>query len=193
MSTDCNRSNSQTGIDEAGRGALAGPVVIAALTGPIECLASLGLKDSKELSFLQRERFFSLLTGMKEVSFAFVAIDSNEIDCINIRQAVLQGMRLSADLLASKSFPIIIDGVDAPVHDSVAIIKADCLYPAVSAASIVAKVIRDRIMLAYSKIYPLYGFEQHKGYGTLMHRNAIATYGLSNIHRKTFCKNIVRN
>lgn len=149
-----------------------------------------GLADSKLLSERQREALFiQLVIQLKD--FSYCACDHNVVDSINIRQATLKAMRQSYQVLSLRSALIIIDGVDAPIVGSIAQIKADRDIVAVSAASIIAKVMRDRMMLHYHQCYPLYRFDLHKGYPTALHRQLIAQHGLSPIHRKTYKVSVV--
>jgi ribonuclease HII len=178
--TDC-----VTGIDEAGRGCLAGPVVVAAVTWKSSLM--IPVADSKELTSFQREELFDLIVREAE-SYAYVAIDHDIIDKINIRQATLLGMSQSYQLLRLKADQIIIDGIDKPkdLLQAACVVKADTFIPAVSAASIIAKVVRDRMMHYYHSLYQAYHFDQHKGYGTIKHRLRIAEHGPSPIHRLSF-------
>ena len=174
-----------TGIDEAGRGCLAGPVVVAAVTWPKQ--TDIPVADSKTLTEKKREHLFDLILK-NAIDYSFVAIDHRVIDTINIRQATLLGMSQAYAKLQNKSELLIIDGIDKPIDLSSAIClpKADSLIPAVSAASIIAKVIRDRMMSDFESIYPGYSFIQHKGYGTKKHREAISLLGPCPIHRVSF-------
>lgn len=173
------------GIDEAGRGALAGPVVAACAVAPADFICS-GLTDSKLLSHKQREKLFEYLV-LHLQCFSYCFSSAQDIDRINIRQATLEAMRRSYAQVAQDAIrDIIIDGVDAPITDSRAVIKADQLFPIVSAASIIAKVIRDRTMLHYHQLYPLYEFDKHKGYPTARHRALLEQYGPSPIHRLSY-------
>lgn len=174
------------GVDEVGRGPLAGPVMAAAVIldsmKPI-----LGLADSKLLTAKRRE---ALCTAIQNscIAWAVGRAEVAEIDRINILQAGLLAMQRAIDALYIKPNHVQVDGtfcpkVDYPVE---AIIGGDNLIPVISAASIVAKVIRDREMVAYSKIYPQYGFEKHKGYGTKYHLLALKKFGITPIHRRSF-------
>jgi ribonuclease HII len=174
------------GVDEAGRGPLAGPVVAAAVilnpNFPI-----LGLDDSKKLNASKREALFTLIMRDHHVAFAFVP--AAEIDRINIRQATLLAMRRAVLSLAITPDEVLVDGRDAiPGIDSRAIIGGDALNQSISAASIVAKVIRDRMMVKLDASMPDYGFARHKGYGTRKHIEAIQTHGTTDYHRQSFAK-----
>ena len=174
-----------TGIDEAGRGCLAGPVVVAAVTWP-QGLA-LPVADSKTLTALQREILFEKIIK-HALAYSYIAVDNQYIDQVNIRQATLYGMSRSYHALPIQGQTLIIDGIDKPLDLSNAqpIIKADQTIPAVSAASIIAKVVRDRMMKWYHTMYPLYAFDEHKGYGTVQHRAAIAQHGPCKLHRLSY-------
>ncbi len=175
------------GVDEAGRGPLAGPVCAAAVIldpkRPIE-----GLNDSKKLSAKKREALEPLI---KERALAWcVAWGSvEEIDTINILQATMLAMRRSVEGLGIVPELILIDGnrcpKDLPAHAE-AIVKGDAKVPAISAASILAKTARDRLMTELDREYPQYGFAKHAGYGTKAHLDAIREFGASPVHRKTF-------
>lgn len=174
------------GVDEAGRGALAGPLVVAAvILDPAQPIV--GLTDSKLLSANQRK---SLRTQIDELAIAvsIVEVSAAEIDAIGIAQADIQAMRRSlARLSVSPDFVITdgfsVDGIDRP---SLAMKKGDRLCASVSAASIVAKTHRDQLMVELDSHFPEYGFMKHKGYGTSQHVAALREYGNSEIHRKTF-------
>ncbi len=173
-----------TGVDEAGRGALAGPVVAASAVA-WKSFALAGLTDSKLLTEKKREALFERL-AIELLDFAYCALDHHVVDTINIRQATLQAMKQSHASLKISTQEIIIDGCDAPIQGSRAQIKADRDVVVVSAASIIAKVIRDRIMRHYHEIYPCYQFHTHKGYPTSLHRALLLQYGPSPIHRLSY-------
>lgn len=174
------------GIDEVGRGPLAGPVVSAAVIldyqNPMR-----GLNDSKKLSEKQREELVPLI--FKHALKVGVGMSfPDEIDKVNILQATILSMKKAVKITGVSSGILLIDGLsfDLPGFRPVKIIKGDTKSPAIMAASIVAKVVRDRLMVHYGKHFPGYGFEKHKGYGTAAHMKAIAEKGISPIHRKTF-------
>ncbi|MDT8317689.1 MAG: ribonuclease HII [bacterium] len=174
------------GIDEAGRGPLAGPVVAAAVILP-GGLQMPGVNDSKKLTAQKREALFDVV--MKNATATGVGIaQPEEIDGINILQATLKAMIRAVDKLKTSPDYLIIDGINAIDRDipQQAIKKGDSLSISIAAASIIAKVTRDRMMLKYDKEYPSYGFASHKGYGSKIHREAIADLGPCPIHRKTF-------
>lgn len=174
------------GVDEAGRGPLAGPVVVAAvILDPNKPLN--GLDDSKRLSAATRERLFHLIRETA-LAYSVVEIPAGDIDCINILQATLQGMKLAVEGLTLRPLLTLIDGNRAPVlsGDVRTVVQGDRLVPAISAASILAKVTRDRRMLEYDLQFPDYGFRQHKGYPTAMHLRQLDHFGPCAIHRRTF-------
>lgn len=175
------------GVDEVGRGALAGPVVTTAIILTKDCPIN-ELKDSKELSEKKRNDLYIKL--LKTTPYIRTAIiNNNVIDTINILNATLKGMLYCVKKLKKKAEIIYIDGNQTPKDDNYnmeAIIKGDRLVPAISAASIIAKVTRDKIMSLYDNEYPQYHFKQNKGYGTNEHIESILTFGRSKIHRKTF-------
>lgn len=174
------------GIDEAGRGPLAGPVVAAAVildpNQPIE-----GLADSKLLSEKKRERLYDEII-QKALCYGIGFASVEEIDEINILQATFLAMRRAKDQLSIMPMLALVDGNQDPKLGcpTKTIIQGDRLIPAISAASILAKVTRDRWMLGLNQIYPGYGFAQHKGYPTAAHKQAIMSLGLSAAHRKSF-------
>jgi ribonuclease HII len=182
------------GVDEAGRGPLAGPVVAAAAILPAQW-AEIGLpreldglNDSKQLTLAQRERFFAFLTGCDEVEFAVAQIDSIQIDEINILRATHQAMNTALAELKPQPQHALVDGrpVRALRVPQTAIIKGDARSYSIAAASVLAKVTRDRLMLEFDRRWPAYGFARHKGYGTARHLAAIAVHGPCPIHRKSF-------
>ncbi|HDX9576980.1 TPA: ribonuclease HII [Bacillus pseudomycoides] len=173
------------GIDEVGRGPLAGPVVAAAVVLP-EDFYMPGLNDSKKLSEAKRELFYD---GIKEQALAIGVgiIPSHVIDEINIYQATKQAMLEAVSNLSFQPEHLLIDAMELKVSiPQTSIIKGDAKSISISAASIIAKVTRDRMMKELGKQYPQYGFEQHMGYGTKQHLQAIETYGVLEEHRKTF-------
>lgn len=178
------------GIDEVGRGPLAGPVVAGAVILPKDC-SLLYLNDSKKLSEKKREELYEKIME----SAVAVGIGYNtpaRIDEINILQATYEAMREALANLSVKPDLLLNDAVTIPKVDikQVPIIKGDAKSISIAAASIVAKVTRDRLMVKYDEVYPGYGFASHKGYGTAMHMEAIRKYGPTPIHRKSFIKNL---
>lgn len=174
------------GIDEAGRGPWAGPVVIAAASLDYDNLPE-GLNDSKKLSEQKREALYEQILATADVSLCVQSAET--IDHLNIREATLQGMRTCARTLAVPVKRFFIDGRDVPPalpQEGQALIKGDGRCLAVAAASIVAKVARDRIMMNMDRVYPAYGFAKHKGYGTKHHQEALAAHGVTPLHRRSF-------
>jgi ribonuclease HII len=174
------------GVDEAGRGPLAGPVVAAAVIlddlHPIE-----GLADSKKLSPRRRDQLYDEIRA-KALCFAIAQASVEEIDQLNILQATLMAMRRAVVGLRLKPMKVLVDGNQLPVLEVLAeaIVKGDTKVPAISAASILAKVHRDRWCQEVHQQFPQYGFDQHKGYGTSFHLNALKIYGACLHHRKSF-------
>ena len=175
------------GVDEAGRGPLAGPVVAAAVIF-LDYTKIPEVFDSKQLSEKAREELFELLTASEDIIYAFAEVDNNEIDRINILQATHLAMRTAVAKLSKTPDFVLIDGnpVKSMPYPNKSVVKGDAKCAAISAASIIAKVHRDRLMCKYAELYPEYGFEVHKGYGTANHIEAIKKYGATPIHRKTF-------
>jgi ribonuclease HII len=180
------------GVDEAGRGPLAGPVVAAAAILPAKWAASdlphelEGLNDSKQLTRIQRENFFAFLTTCDEVEFAVAQIDAAQIDAVNILQATHRAMN---DALAELNPEhALVDGrpVKTMRVPQTAIVKGDARSYSIAAASVLAKVTRDRLMLEFDRQWPVYGFAAHKGYGTARHLAALAAHGPCPIHRRSF-------
>lgn len=174
------------GVDEAGRGPLAGPVVAAAVIlddlHPIK-----GLADSKALTALRREKLFDEIRA-KALCCSIAEASVEEIEQLNILQATLLAMRRAVDGLRLKPRKVLVDGNRLPVLDMLAeaIVKGDATVPAISAASILAKVHRDRWCAEFDQLYPQYGFARHKGYGTAEHLAALKAHGACPQHRKTF-------
>ena len=175
------------GIDEAGRGPLAGPVVAAAVVLP-EKFRHKVLTDSKQLSPETREVLYGELTAIDGVVWAVCAVESDEIDRINILRATHQAMRRALGALAVRPEHALIDGL--PVHPfpvpHTAIVRGDSASFSIAAASIFAKVTRDRIMERMHAVYPAYGFSRHKGYGTAEHLAMLRAHGPCPIHRRSF-------
>ena len=174
------------GIDEAGRGPLAGPVVAAAvILDPDVEIADLA--DSKTLSAKRREYLYEQITEFS-LAWALGRAEVEEIDSINILQATLLAMQRAVNKLAINPEQVLVDGNQCPklAYPTEAIIKGDQKIAAISAASILAKVSRDREMLEYDTIYPEYGFAKHKGYGTKQHIDAIKIHGITPLHRTSF-------
>ena len=174
------------GVDEAGRGALAGPVVASAVILPKNKLIP-RLTDSKQLTELQRERFYAELQ-LQAIAIGVGTISNEDIDRANILIATLKAMSGAISDLSTKPDYILIDGNKAPVLSipNRAIPKGDSRSISIAAASVVAKVTRDRLMCEFHEIYPQYRFNKHKGYPTRQHRAAIAQFGPCVIHRRSF-------
>jgi ribonuclease HII len=182
------------GVDEAGRGPLAGPVVAAAAILPPRWAESglpaelAGLNDSKQLTEAQREKFFAFLAGCGEIEFGIGEISAAMIDEINILQATHRAMNAALAKLNPLPPHALVDGrpVKTLCVPQTAIVKGDARSYSIAAASVLAKVTRDRLMREFSAQFPEYGFAEHKGYGTAKHLKAIARHGACAIHRKTF-------
>jgi len=174
------------GVDEAGAGPLAGPVAAAAVILPVGCIIH-GIDDSKKLSAKVREELYHKILEAA-VAWHIAFVDNNEIDEINILQARLRAMTLAVRGLSPAADFALVDGNASPQMGigTAAIQRGDSRSMSIAAASILAKVARDRVMQEYHETYPQYGFDGHKGYGTAQHMAAIAKYGLTPIHRKTF-------
>jgi ribonuclease HII len=175
------------GIDEAGRGPLAGPVCVAAVVLPDDFTHAV-LNDSKQLSEVKRERLYEEITGDARIRWHCVSIEPDEIDRINILQATWEGMRRAALGLQPVPDAALIDGKPVkrfPLHQ-VALVKGDSLSYSIAAASIIAKVTRDRLMVAMARQHPEYGFEIHKGYPTPAHLAALRQHGPCPHHRRSF-------
>lgn len=181
------------GTDEVGRGAWAGPIVAAAVILPLK-IEIQGLKDSKMLSAKQREKLSKIIIE-KAVGYSISAVGNRTIDEINIGEANLEAVNkaiVGLKKIAKKPDYLLIDFL---INKKIAIIdsipyelvkQGDKKIASIAAASIIAKVARDKMMVDYSKKFPEYGFERHKGYGTLLHRQMIAKYGICELHRKSF-------
>jgi ribonuclease HII len=180
------------GIDEAGRGPLAGPVVVAAVIMPKDSMIE-GVNDSKKVSEKKREKLYELIIE-EAISYSVGIVDQNEIDRINILNATKAGLTEAVRTLKVKPDLILVDAltnIDTCGVPYKSIIKGDAKSYSIAAASIIAKVTRDRIMREWDKVYPQYGFEKHKGYGTAAHISAIKENGLCPLHRLSFVKNII--
>ena len=179
------------GVDEAGRGPLAGPVCAAAVILPYGCEIE-GLNDSKKLSEKKRDMLFDIIIE-KAISYSICYGTLEEIEKYNILNATFLAMNRSIESLEVKPDYCLIDGNRTPKEIKFpceTVVKGDSKSYSVAAASILAKVSRDRLMLEYDKKYPQYGFKKHKGYGTKEHYEAIKKFGVCNIHRLSFLKNV---
>lgn len=181
------------GVDEAGRGPLAGPVCAAAVILPPD-LEIEGLNDSKKLSEKRREALYDVITS-QALAYGISFADEHEIDEINILQATFLAMRRAVEQLSLRPDIVLVDGNRAPELELPVrtIVKGDSLSANIAAASILAKVTRDRFMLEQDALYPQYGFAVHKGYGTQAHYAALREHGACPIHRRTFLKKFYGN
>ena len=181
------------GIDEAGRGPLAGPVVVASVIMPKDSMIE-GVNDSKKVSEKKREKLYDIILE-EAISYGIGIIYQDEIDEINILQATKKGLTEAVEQMKIKPDLIMVDaltGIDTLGIPYQSIIKGDAKCYSISAASIIAKVTRDRIMREWDKVYPEYGFAAHKGYGTAKHIAALKEYGPCEIHRRSFIKHFVK-
>src|SRR5436190_3088505 len=182
------------GVDEAGCGPVAGPVVAAAVMFPCAWTEAglygklRGLNDSKQLTHEQREHYYAIITAHPEIRFGIASVDVEIIDQINILQAAHRAMHFALTQLAPCPQHALVDGrrVRSMTIPHTPIIKGDCRSYSIAAASVLAKVTRDRIMKELDALYPEYGFAEHKGYSTPQHLEAIARLGSCPIHRKSF-------
>lgn len=176
------------GMDEAGRGPLAGPVTAACCIPDFSKIVE-GVNDSKKLTEKKRESLFDLIKS-SSVSFSVVSVDEATIDEINILNATKKAMKEALQKLEIKPEYLLVDAVKCDFGLPYSpIIHGDALSYSIAAASVLAKVTRDRLMLKYDELYPEYGFAKHKGYGTKQHIEALKKYGPCPIHRRTFIKN----
>lgn len=178
------------GVDEAGRGPLAGPVSVAAVIMPLGQDDIIeGVNDSKKLSEKKREMLYEKIT-QKAIAYSVVFIDEKTIDKVNILNATKMGMIKAIENLKTKPDVVLIDAVKLDINvQTESIIKGDALSYSIACASILAKVSRDRLMLELDKTYPQYNFKKHKGYGTKEHIKNLKEFGPCKIHRQTFIKN----
>ncbi|MEP2988588.1 MAG: ribonuclease HII [Parasphingorhabdus sp.] len=178
-------SSSIAGVDEAGRGPLAGPVVAAAVILPIDHGIE-GLDDSKKLSAKKRERLEALI--LEQTHYSIGICDEDEIDTLNILWATMEAMKRAVDGLPKAPDHVLVDGNRLPnwAYHAEAVIGGDAIHSCISAASILAKEHRDRLMLVAAEKYPEYGWERNKGYGTAEHLAALRKYGPTPLHRKSF-------
>lgn len=175
------------GIDEAGRGPLAGPVVAAAAVLP-EKFRHKTLRDSKQLTARQRDHIYEEIVQRQDIVWSVSIVHEEEIDRINILRATHAAMRRAVEQLPSPPDHVLIDGLPVkpfPIEQT-ALVKGDAISLSIAAASVIAKVTRDRLMLDYDQKYPAYGFAQHKGYGTALHLERLRQHGPCPIHRRTF-------
>jgi len=182
------------GVDEVGRGPLAGPVVAAAVVLPIGWIQQgmpeplKGLNDSKKLSASKRDQYYSLLIDAPEIDFGIAIVEAAEIDRVNILRATWRAMNNAVAGLQSPPDHVLVDGKPNALLriPQTAVIRGDSLSYSIAAASVLAKVTRDRLMVRYDSEFPRYGFAAHKGYGTRAHLAAIAQHGPCMLHRRSF-------
>ena len=180
------------GIDEAGRGPLAGPVVVGVVIMPKDSMIE-GVNDSKKVSEKKREKLYDEITN-EAIAWGVGIVDQNRIDEINILNATKEAVTMAISSLKVKPDLILVDAltnIDTLGIPYKSIIKGDAKEYSIAAASIIAKVTRDRIMRQWDEVFPEYGFKGHKGYGTKKHIEAIKEYGPCLLHRKTFIKNFI--
>jgi len=180
------------GVDEAGRGPLAGPVCAAAVILPADCIIE-GLNDSKKLTEKKREALYDVIIE-KAIAYGIAFGSVEEIEKHNILNATFLAMNRAIDSLQTKADFAIIDGNRKPTGINIpciTVVKGDSHSMSVAAASVLAKVTRDRLLLEYDKKYPQYKFCKHKGYGTKEHYEAIKEYGICEVHRKSFLKGVI--
>ncbi|HZL44513.1 MAG TPA: ribonuclease HII [Verrucomicrobiae bacterium] len=198
LSHECELWKSGTtvvaGVDEAGCGPLAGPVFAAAVVFPHSwleaglCSQLRGLNDSKQLKEDQREKYFSIITGHPDIRYAIASVDVEMIDRVNIRQAAWRAMQMALDQLDPKPEHALVDGLKIRwlPYSHTALVQGDCRSYSIAAASVLAKVSRDRVMIEMDAQHPGYGFAEHKGYATPQHYAAILKRGACPIHRRSF-------
>jgi ribonuclease HII len=182
------------GVDEAGRGPLAGPVVAAAVVLPCSWSETgldgrlCGLNDSKQLTEAQREKYYSILTAHAEIRYGIARVEVEVIDRINILQATHRAMNLALEQLQPPPEHVLVDGrpVKSMRFPHTALVKGDARSYSIAGASVLAKVTRDRLMRELDRLYPGYGFAGHKGYGTPQHLAAVQALGPCPIHRRSF-------
>ncbi len=181
------------GIDEAGRGPLAGPVVVGAVILPKDSFIE-GVNDSKKISEKKREKIYEKIIE-EAISYSVGIVDQKTIDEINILNATKLGVKIALEGLKQKPDVIMVDALnnmDTLGIPYISVVKGDAKNYSIAAASIIAKVTRDRIMKEWDEIYPIYGFSKHKGYGTAEHIRIIKQNGPCILHRKSFIKNFVK-
>ena len=179
------------GVDEAGRGPLCGPVCAAAVILPMDCEIE-GINDSKKLSEKKRDMLYDIIKE-KALAYSVVMVDAKTIDEINILQATFKAMREAVEGLSIKADIALIDGNQKPglSIEERTLVKGDAKSISIAAASILAKVTRDRYCIEMDEKYPQYQFAKHKGYGTKLHYEMIAEYGICEEHRRSFLKKIL--
>ena len=181
------------GIDEAGRGPLAGPVVIGAVIMPKDSFIE-GVNDSKKISEKKREKIYEQIIE-EAIAYSVGVVDKDMIDELNILNATKLGVKIALEGLKQKPDVIMVDalnGLETNGIPYISVIKGDAKNYSIAAASIIAKVTRDRMMQEWDEVYPAYGFAKHKGYGTAEHIRVLKEKGPCSIHRRTFIKNFVK-
>lgn len=181
------------GIDEAGRGPLAGPVVVGAVIMPKDSFIE-GVNDSKKVSEKKREKLYEQIIE-EAISYSVGIVDQRRIDEINILNATKEGVRIAIEGLKTRPDVIMVDAltnINTCGIPYISVIKGDAKNYSIAAASIIAKVTRDRIMREFDEAYPVYGFAKHKGYGTAAHIQALKENGPCVLHRRSFIKNFVK-
>lgn len=189
-----NNINYICGIDEAGRGPLAGPVVVGAVILPKDSFIE-GVNDSKKISEKKREKIYEQILE-EAISYSVGIVDQKTIDEINILNATKLGVKIALEGLKQRPDVIMVDALnnmDTLGIPYISVVKGDAKNYSIAAASIIAKVTRDRIMKEWDEIYPIYGFSKHKGYGTAEHIRIIKENGPCILHRKSFIKNLLNN
>lgn len=190
MEKEIRKSQPKTqiaGVDEAGRGAWAGPVVASAVVLPDSLDGDLGINDSKQLTPIKREEIFDIVNEIaKDVGVGIVEV--NDVDKLGVAQATYVAMQRAVEDLKQPPDHILVDGFKVNFKDirSTGIIEGDAKSLSIAAASVVAKVVRDKLMVEAHKKYPRFGFAIHKGYGTKLHQERIQTHGICGIHRRSF-------
>ena len=192
LSLYSNKISYICGIDEAGRGPLAGPVVVGAVILPKDSFIE-GVNDSKKVSEKKREKIYEQIIA-EAISYGVGIVDQKKIDEINILNATKLGVKLAIEQMEIKPDLILVDALNNMDTNGIAyksVIKGDAKHYSIAAASIIAKVTRDRIMKQWDEVYPAYGFAKHKGYGTAAHIAAIKENGPCPLHRRSFIKNFM--
>lgn len=172
------------GVDEAGRGPMAGELVVAGVIFPKDYYDE-RINDSKQLTHKKREVLYDIIIK-NALAYHIEVISVEDVDCLNVYQASKQGMEKCAAILKKENMFTLSDAMPLDTIEHLAIIKGDALSMSIAGASILAKVTRDRLMEEHAKLYPMYGFEKHKGYVTKLHKEMLNTYGVCPIHRKSF-------
>lgn len=184
--------NTICGIDEAGRGPLAGPVVVGAVIMPQDSMIE-GVNDSKKISEKKREKIYEQIVE-EAICYSVGIVDQRKIDEINILNATKLGLKIAVEGLKTRPDVILVDAltnINTCGIPYISVVKGDAKNYSIAAASIIAKVTRDRIMREFDEAYPMYGFAKHKGYGTAAHIQALKENGPCSLHRRSFIKNFI--